>query len=71
MAEHADDVIRRVRELGAGDAKLILIKSNVYDMLAEPLRAAGFDVLNTELLDYPGGFNQADFRRKLSGMIAK
>lgn len=39
-------------------------------MLAEPLRAAGFTVLNTELLDYPGRFNQADFRRKLSGMIA-
>lgn len=71
LAGQADRVTRRVRELGASEAKLILIKSNVYDMLAGPLRAAGFTVLNEELLDYPGRFNQADYRRKLAGMLQK
>ncbi len=69
LTKEADELIRRVRELVGGETKLILIKSNVYDMLAEPLREAGFTVLNEELLDYPGRFNQADYRRKLSGMV--
>jgi hypothetical protein len=69
LSEQADRVVERVRELAAAGTKLILIKSNVYDMLAGPLREAGFTVLNEELLDYPGRFNQADFRRKLAAMV--
>ncbi|GAC1373091.1 MAG: hypothetical protein NVSMB39_7350 [Candidatus Saccharimonadales bacterium] len=71
LAEHTDELASRVGELDASAAKLILIKSNVYDMLAGPLRAAGFAVLNEELLDYPGRFNQAYYRRKLAGMLEK
>ena len=69
LADNAPELIKRVGELAMSDTKLILIKSNVFDMLAEPLRAAGFNVLNTELLDYPGRFNQADYRRKLLAMV--
>jgi hypothetical protein len=69
LAAHAQRVIERVQDLAAPETRLILIKSNVFDTLAGPLREAGFDVLNTELLDYPGRFNQADFRRKLSQMV--
>jgi hypothetical protein len=64
-------LIERVRELAEPGTKLILIKSNVYDVATEPLRAAGFTVLNHELVDYPGRFNQPDFRRKLAELAAK
>ncbi|HVQ43541.1 MAG TPA: hypothetical protein VMT30_01070 [Candidatus Saccharimonadia bacterium] len=69
LAERADAVIARVRELATAETKLILIKSNVYDMLAGPLRAAGFVVLNEALLDYPGRFIQRDYREKLAAMV--
>jgi len=59
-------LITRVRELVKPDTKIILIKSNVFDVAREPLREAGFTVLNTELVDYPGRFNQKAYRQKLS-----
>jgi hypothetical protein len=59
-------LIERVKNLANQDTKVILIKSNVFDVAAEPLRQAGFTVLNTELVDYPGQFNQRDYREKLS-----
>jgi hypothetical protein len=63
-------LLERVRELAAPDTKIILIKSNVYDVAAEPLRQAGFTVLNTELVDYPGRFNQRAYRDKLARLAA-
>src|SRR5207244_1634554 len=61
-------LIERVGELVTKNTKIILIKSNVFDVAAEPLREAGFNVLNTELLDYPGRFNQRAYREKLARM---
>lgn len=61
-------LIERVRELAGPNTKLILIKSNVYDVAAEPLRDAGFAVLNRELVDYPGRFNQKAYRQKLAAL---
>lgn len=63
-------LIERVRGLASADTKIILIKSNVFDVAAEPLRQAGFHVLNHELVDYPGRFNQRDYREKLSALAA-
>jgi hypothetical protein len=61
-------LLTRVRELASPDTKLILIKSNVFVVAAEPLRQAGFTVFNTELVDYPGRFNQQAYRAKLSSL---
>lgn len=60
------ELIERVRKLVDPDTKIILIKSNVFDVAAKPLRQAGFKVLNTELVDYPGRFNQRNYRQKLA-----
>lgn len=59
-------LIKRVSELAQPDTKIILIKSNVFDVATEPLKQAGFKVLNTELVDYPGQFNQRAYREKLA-----
>ena len=59
-------LIERVKDLASADTKIILIKSNVFDVAAAPLRDAGFNVLNTELVDYPGHFNQRAFRDKIA-----
>ena len=62
-------LIERVRQLAAPDTKIILIKSNVFDVAAQPLRQAGFTVLNTQLVDYPGRFNQRAYREKIAQLI--
>lgn len=63
------ELIKRISKLADKNTKLILIKSNVFDIAAEPLKAAGFTVLNTELVDYPGWFTQSQYRKKLSRLI--
>jgi hypothetical protein len=69
IGEVLPDLIDRVRELASPDTKIILIKSNVFEVAAEPLRKAGFTVLNTGLVDYPGRFNQRDYREKLQALV--
>ncbi len=66
IQENLPQLIKKVRELIEPGTKVILIKSNVFDVATEPLKQAGFQVLNTGLLDYPGIFNQRDFREKLA-----
>lgn len=62
-------LLERVRQLAEKDTRIILIKSNPFAVAAEPLRAAGFTVLNTELVDYPGRFNQRAYREKLAKLV--
>ncbi|HEX6462354.1 MAG TPA: hypothetical protein VFZ58_03755 [Candidatus Saccharimonadales bacterium] len=62
-------LIDRVGSLVANDTKIILIKSNVFTVVATPLRQAGFQVLNTELVDYPGRFNQHAYRQKIAALL--
>lgn len=63
---HLPALLKRVEQLAKPDTKLILIKSNVYEVAAAQLRSAGYKVLNQELLDYPGRFNQRTYREKLA-----
>ena len=62
-------LIERVGELASPATGIVLIKSNVFDVAAEPLREAGFNVLNTGLVDYPGFYNQKAYREKLRGLV--
>lgn len=62
-------LIERLQQLAQSDTRIILIKSNVFEVLAEPLKRAGFKVLNRELVDYPGRFNQRQYREKLSQLV--
>lgn len=71
IAQQLPRLIERVKRLASPHTKLILIKSNVFDVAAEPLRQAGFAVLNKELLDYPGRFNQRAYREKLAKLLTK
>lgn len=52
IKKHLSDLLARVGKLADKNTKLILVKSNVFVVAAEPLRQAGFTVLNHVLLDY-------------------
>lgn len=69
IREYLPALLERIKKLAEPATKVILIKSNVFEVAAEPLRAAGYNVLNKELLDYPGRFNQKAYRDKLSKLI--
>lgn len=62
-------LIERVGQLAGTNTKIILIKSNVFEVAAEPLKAAGFSVLNDKLVDYPGHYNQTAYRAKLGQLM--
>lgn len=64
-------LLERVSNLATKNTKIILIKSNVFEVAAKPLRDAGYAVLNTELVDYPGRFNQKAYREKLAKLMQK
>lgn len=67
--ESAPRLIERVSELADPQTNIILIKSNVFEMAAGPLREAGFKVLNEKNVDYPGVFNQNAYRQKLGELV--
>jgi hypothetical protein len=71
IQQHLQQLIERVKQVANPNTKLILIKSNVFEVAAEPLRRAGLAVLNTELVDYPGQFNQRAYREKISHLARK
>jgi hypothetical protein len=59
-------LISKVRKLASADTKVILIKSNPYNIATTPLRAAGFNVINQALIDYPGYWREEPYRQKLA-----
>lgn len=63
------DLLERVKKLATPKTKIILIKSNVFEIAAEPLKQAGFNILNMKLVDYPGHFNQVAYRKKVSELL--
>jgi|SRR5688572_16264023 len=69
IAENLPSLLSRIKNLATKQTKIILIKSNVFDIAAQPLREAGFTVLNTELVDYPGRYNQEAYRKKLATLL--
>jgi len=70
IREAVPRLIERLHDLNIEpDTKIILIKSNVFEVATQPLRDADFTVLNHELVDYPGQFNQRAYREKLAGLV--
>jgi hypothetical protein len=64
-------LIERMTDLADTGIKILLIKSNVFEVAADPLKASGFQVINEVLIDYPGRFNQRRFREKLHALMGK
>lgn len=69
IKNNMSNLIERMSGLASSNTKIILIKSNVFEIAAEPLRKAGFNVLNKELVDYPGQYNQRAYQQKLKALL--
>lgn len=69
IKKNLPNLLKKASALATEDTKIILIKSNVFEVAAKPLKEAGFNVLNKELVDYPGQFNQRAYREKLKKLL--
>lgn len=60
-----DEVIGKVRSLVTSTTRIVLISKSVYDVCYERLKAEGFNVINTEMIDFPASGRQQQFSLKL------
>lgn len=64
-----DQLQRDLVEIQHEDLKVVLISSLVYEICCEPLRQAGFNVVNAEMIDFPGFGRQSEFQIKFGRII--
>lgn len=69
IKKHLPELIDNIKNLVDLDTKIVLIKSNPFEVAAGPLQKAGFNVLNKKLVDYPGQYNQRAYREKLAALV--
>lgn len=60
---------RDLTEIKHANLKVVLISSLVYEICCEPLRRAGFNIINTEMVDFPGFGRQKEFQAKFARII--
>ena len=64
-------LLEKLKKLTDKDTKIILIKKVVFNSLNGKLRKLGFNVINTEMLNFPSRGNQTQFREKFKELIIK
>lgn len=69
IREGLDQLQRDLAEIQHGNMKVILVSSLVYKICCDPLRQSGFDVVNTEMIDFPGFGRQRAFQVKFGDLI--
>jgi len=62
-------LIARLDELNLVQTPIVLISKPVFEVCEKPLRTRGWNVINTETINFPGSSQQEHFRRKLSGLL--
>jgi len=69
IQESLPSLRKKLRELAANGVKIILISAPVYHVCADVLKAEKFNVINNELIDFPGSGGQKKFRDKFATML--
>jgi len=62
-------LIEKIRLLSANNTKIILISAPVYQECFKPLMLKGYNVINTEMIDFPGSGGQKKFRAKMTKLL--
>jgi hypothetical protein len=63
------DLIDRINRVINKETKIILISRPVYDVCFMPLKTAAFNVINTEMIDFPGSGGQVKYRNKMNRLL--
>ena len=62
---------RKLTELCGPDTGVVLISRPVYDICSPALKADRFNVINTEMIDFPASARQVQFRQKLTRLLPR
>lgn len=62
-------LIKEIGKVNSDNLKIVLISNAVYDVCCAPLRTAGFNAVNNEVIDFPSSGRQAEFRRKIGQLL--
>ncbi len=69
IAKALPSLRRKLKRLATGDTKIILISATVYQVCAAELKSDGFNVVNSEMIDFPGSGGQGKYKKKLSELL--
>lgn len=69
MQQNFPNLLEQLKDLITQQTPIVLIASVTYQALNEPLREAGYHVLNERLLEYPNSGQQINFRRNLNRIL--
>jgi Putative endonuclease, protein of unknown function (DUF1780) len=69
LRESVTSLVAVARSLLGPESRVVLISSTVYAVCLEPLRAASLNIVNTEMIDFPGSGHQRVFRQKLGRIL--
>ena len=69
MTDSLATLVEKLRGLVGGETRIVLISSTVHAVCFTPLTAAGFNVINTEMIDFPCSGRQSHFKRKLRRLL--
>jgi hypothetical protein len=64
-------LIEDVRSACGAGTRIMLISAPVFEVCAAALSSEGFNVVNDEMIDFPGSGNQRKFREKFARAMAK
>lgn len=68
-ADAVPSLLDRVRKVADKDTRIILIKSNVYDLCYPALKSLGYNV-SSERIPFPGSGQQGVFRERFQRAVA-
>jgi hypothetical protein len=64
-------LICRLHKLAVEETMVVLISKAVYDVCLNALTREGFNVINTEMIDFPASSGQPSFRKKLKRLLSR
>lgn len=69
ITEGVPALVGKARSFASSGTRIVLISGSVFRACAVSLKTAGFNVLNTEAVDFPSMGHQRDFARKLGRLL--
>lgn len=69
IVAHRDTFMQRLSSVATAMTPIVLISRPVYDALFDHLIEQGYNVINTEMVDFPGSGRQVVFREKMAHLL--
>ncbi|MGN6196846.1 MAG: hypothetical protein ACTHOB_18040 [Ginsengibacter sp.] len=69
LREGQMELLNKIKKLADGDTKVILIAAPVFKANYFFLKSKNVNVINNELLDFPGSGGQKKFKQKLAILL--